>query len=79
MPSEARNIIQMVETQLGASSVQESDRIVEDLGAESMDLVNIVALIEERYTILFDEANLQNINTVGDLITLAAQFNDSVH
>ena len=79
MSIEIQSIIQMVETQLGASSVQESDRIVEDLGADSMDIVNIVTDVEERYSILIDEAELPNISTVSDLINLAARHLNSVH
>jgi acyl carrier protein len=74
MSVEAKVVIQLVAAQLGISSVHESDRIVEDLGAESMDIVNIIAVVEERYAISFDEAELPDISTVGDLIALAARL-----
>lgn len=39
-------VIHLLAAQLGVSRVGESDRIVEDLWAESMDIVNIVAAVE---------------------------------
>ena len=60
----------LVAVQLGAVSVSGNDRIVEDLGAESMDLVNIIAAVEERYGIHIEGALLPDIATVGDLVGL---------
>ncbi len=57
----------LVATQLGLASVQAADLIVEDLGAESMDIVNIVAGIEERFAISIDEDELPAIRSVADL------------
>ncbi len=74
MTSEANGIVELVAAQLGAGSVRETDRIVEDLGAESMDIVNIIAEVEERYAIHIDESVLPNISTVGDLIALARRL-----
>lgn len=74
MPVEAARVIQLVRTQLGIASVQETDRIVEDLGAESMDIVNIVVLVEEEYGICIDDMELPGISTVADLIALAQRI-----
>ncbi len=74
MTFEANGIIELVAVQLGAGSVSETDRIVEDLGAESMDIVNIVAEVEERNAIRIDEAMLPDISTVGDLIALVQRL-----
>ena len=57
----------VVALQLGRGDVQAADRIVEDLGAESADVVNIVAALEDKYGITIDETELQNVRTVGDL------------
>jgi acyl carrier protein len=43
------------------------DRLIEDLGAESIDLVTVVAVIEETYLIIIDEERLPLIRTVRDL------------
>lgn len=67
---EADVVKELIAVQLGAVSVDENDRIVEDLGAESMDIVNIIAAVEERYDIHIEESLLPDIATVGDLVGL---------
>lgn len=67
---EADVVKELIAVQLGALSVDENDRIVEDLGAESMDIVNIIAAVEERYDIHIEESLLPDIATVGDLVGL---------
>ena len=43
------------------------DRLVEEFGAESVDLVNLVAEVEERYAVVVEEEQLAHIHTVRDL------------
>lgn len=57
----------LVALQLGRRTVAASDRLVEDLGARSLDLVNVVAAIEDRYEIEVPEEDLAEIHTVADL------------
>lgn len=57
----------VVALQLGRTKVQATDRIVEDLGAESADVVNIVAALEDKFGITIGEAELQEVRTVSDL------------
>ncbi len=74
MTVEAETVKKLVAVQLGAVSVSENDRIVEDLGAESMDIVNIIAAVEERYGIHIDESLMPDIATVGGLIGLVQRL-----
>jgi len=73
MPATLQTTIQMVRLQLGRPEVKADDRIVEDLGAESMDIVNIVAALEERFGLAIDEAALPEIRSVRDLAELVAR------
>ncbi len=57
----------LVARQLGRPDVGMDDRLIEDLGAESMDLVTIVAVVEETCQITVDEERLPLIRTVRDL------------
>ena len=57
----------VVALQLGLGDVRAADRVVEDLGAESADVANIVAALEDKYGITIDESELQNVRTVSDL------------
>jgi acyl carrier protein len=63
-------IVQLVRQQLGNPGVRAEHRIVEDLGAESMDIVNIVAAVEERFGLAIDEAALPEVRSVADLAAL---------
>lgn len=67
MPDLIDQLASLVAAQLGVRSVRSSDLIVEDLGAESMDIVNIVAAAEERFGISIDEQALPDVHSVGDL------------
>jgi acyl carrier protein len=63
-------IRKLVGMQLGKRNVHESDRFVEDLGAESADVANIVATVEEKYGITIKEAEIASIFTSADLLAL---------
>lgn len=63
-------IKRLVGIQLGKRNVNESDRFVEDLGAESADVANIVATVEEKYGITIKEAEIASIFTAADLLAL---------
>lgn len=52
---------------LGVHRVGPADRLAEDLEAESVDVVNIVAALEERHGVTFDDAALAEVRTVADL------------
>ena len=40
----------------------------DDLGADSLDLVELVMQIEERFDITVEEKDAENLHTVGDVI-----------
>ncbi len=61
-------ITAMIALQLGQATVKATDLLIEDLGAESIDIVNIVAAVEERYGIEIGEEILGRIRTVADLV-----------
>jgi len=61
------DVVGIVAVQLGRREVSPDDLIIEDLGAESLDVVNIVAAVEDRYRIRIEEQELPDIRTVRDL------------
>jgi acyl carrier protein len=63
-------INKLVGLQLGKRSVQAGDRLVEDLGAESADVANLVATVEEKYGVTIKEAEIARIFTPADLFDL---------
>jgi acyl carrier protein len=63
-------IEQLVGLILGYKNVGESDKIVEDLRAESADLLNILATIEEKYMVTITDSAAAKIFTPADLYYL---------
>jgi acyl carrier protein len=64
------DIQRLVALQLGIRTVAEDARLVEDLGAESADVANIVAALEEKYHIVVKESEIAKIFTSTDLFDL---------
>jgi acyl carrier protein len=52
------------------SAVTEEARFKEDLDADSLDLVEFVMALEERFDISVPEEDLEGIDTVGEALTL---------
>ena len=66
-------IIKLVGLQLGKRSVTPTDRLVEDLGAESADVANLVAAVESKYGITVKESEIARIFTPQDLFELVVK------
>ena len=60
-------LCERVSDMLGKESVSSDDRLVEDLGAESIDLVSLVAEMEEMCHVTIPEEDLARVHTVRDL------------
>lgn len=67
------DISTIVGVQLGKRRVKPDDRFLEDLGAESMDVVNIAAAIEDKYRIRIKESEIGGIRTPSDLLKLVQE------
>jgi acyl carrier protein len=66
-------VAEVVALQLGKSTVGPGDRLIEDLGAESADLVNLAAALDDRFGVFIDEEDLGAVRTVEDLERLVAR------
>ena len=64
----------IIEEQLLVSSISPSQRLVEDLGADSLDQVELVMAFEDAFGINIPDENAQNIRTVGDIYKLAQNW-----
>ena len=58
--------------QLGvaAEKITLDSKIVEDLGADSLDVVELLMSLEEEYDISISEDEAATISTVGDFVTM---------
>jgi acyl carrier protein len=52
---------------LGKRGVKADDRLIEQLGAESLDILGIMLALEEKYGAAIDEAEMANVSTVREL------------
>ncbi len=51
------------------TALTEETRIHDDLGADSMDVVDLIMSIEEEFHIEVQDEDIEKITTVGDLVT----------
>ena len=61
---------QMISQQLDIDleRITENTDIAEDLGADSLDLVELMMTAEEEFLLSIDEEALKNLHTVGDIV-----------
>ncbi len=64
----------LIGLQLGRPTVNPEDRLYEDLGAESMDLVNLAVAIEDRFQVFIPEEDLADLRTVQDVYRLLHRY-----
>jgi acyl carrier protein len=67
-------IVNLVAVQLGTRGVKPDDRLFEELGAQSADVVNLISTLEEQYDIEIDEEEIAQIKTVADLFTVVQRL-----
>lgn len=65
------DLAEIVCLQLGVERARASDRLQEDLGADSADLLNLVVAVEDRFAIAISEEDVAGLSTVEDLYRLA--------
>ncbi len=61
------DIIRVVALQLGRRDVDADAGFMEELGAESAELVNIIATLEEKYQVMFAEEEIPRLKTTRHL------------
>ena len=61
---------QMISQQLDIDleRITEDTDIAEDLGADSLDLVELMMMAEEEFLLTIDEEAIKNLHTVGDIV-----------
>ena len=64
---ELDDILSLVRLQLGVRRVGADDHLASDLGAESADVVNLIAAVEDKYGLQIAEEEIPDLETVRDL------------
>ena len=73
----AAKVKQLIAEQLNKSvdEITEEKEVVKDLGADSLDVVEMFMSIEEEFNITVPEEDAVNIKTVGDIVKLIEEKN----
>ncbi len=57
------------EMDISPELIKPEAELMNDLGFNSLELADLVVLCEERFNIIFDEAALPTLLTVGDVVS----------
>lgn len=73
----AERVKAIIVEQLGVPTeeVVETASFIEDLGADSLDIVELVMALEEEYDIEISDEDAEKIQTVGDAISYIQENN----
>lgn len=68
----SENVKELIAKQLGkpVDQITEEKDVVADLGADSLDIVEMLMTMEEEFGVTIPEDDAVNIKTVGDIIKL---------
>ncbi|MBQ4159663.1 MAG: acyl carrier protein [Clostridia bacterium] len=68
-------IREIIAEQLGidADSITMDSSFVDDLGADSLDIVSLIMALEEEFGIEFAEEDAEKIKTVGDAVNYISE------
>lgn len=66
----ARQVPQIIAEQLGTAAENPDARFIEDLGADSLDVVEITMLLEERFDVTISDDEMEKCDTVGKAVEL---------
>ena len=65
-------VSKMLAEQLGidASTIRPEQEVVKDLGADSLDVVELMMALEDEYGITLPENDVENVKTVQDIVDM---------
>ena len=63
-----RGSIDAMQLNIPVDSITADSKLVDDLKADSLDIVELVTSLEEEYNIEISDEDIKNIRTVGDVV-----------
>jgi len=71
-------IVDIIKDQLNIDDVEitEETSFKDDLGVDSLDLLELVMAFEEEYNIELDPEELEGVQTVGDVVEFIKKYTD---
>jgi len=73
----AKRVLKVVRDESGTDNVSEESWFIEDLGLDSMDTVEIVMGVEEEFDIEIHDDEVEDIETVGQLVDLVVRLTET--
>lgn len=67
-------VIELFSTMSDAEEITADSEVIEDLGISSMDVLFLIASLEEEFKIKVPEKQLRQIVTVGDVADIIAEL-----
>ena len=58
---------------IDAGKITENSKVIDDLGADSLDVVDLLMSIEDEFSIEVPDEDVENIKTVGALVSYIEQ------
>ncbi len=55
------------------SEIEMNSRVVDDLGADSLDIVDLVMSVEEEFDISFEDEQIEKFETMADIVNCIEQ------
>lgn len=66
--------IMVDELGIDGSEIKPESVLLSDFDINSLELMNLVMVVEEKYNIFLDEERLRDIKTVGDVVSYVAEL-----
>ena len=61
------------ELNIDEAKITMDSKLIDDLGADSLDAVSLIMAVEEKYNIQISDEVAQKIQTVGDIVRYAEE------
>ncbi len=58
------------------SNIEESSKIIDDLGADSLDVVELLMVLEDEFGVSISDEQALEIKTVGDIVKIIEESNN---
>ena len=73
-----KEVYALVEDRLGVrrSEISPEKDLVNDLGADSLDSVELIMAIEQQFDIEIPESDTENIKTIGDILKYLNNYSE---
>lgn len=59
---------------IDGSEIKPDSALLTDLDINSLELMNLVMVVEEKYNIFLDEERLRHLKTVGDVVSYIVEL-----